>query len=284
MSEYITITQVRNVIGVGTDDIADDIITQAISFACDEIDRLTFTQYLLPETDGTVTSATGTTLTETSAGWTINEYSTYSVYIYSGTGKGQMRDITSNTADTLTVPTWDTNPDNTSKYFITYETTVTETYDGTGTNTMVLNNIPLIQVDSLTIDGTSVTPSYIETYPSGKIILNTTAEKNSFTAPTDATDYKLVTITYKYGVLPVYKRGTLRIEGQIKRLITIIAGLQALAYQIGGTYNDISTFSISGISGSLGEPYVNIRSLVFELNKEKDRLLRTAVGKYTFMA
>jgi hypothetical protein len=65
-------------------------------------------------TEFTATSATATTVTKTSAGWTTNGFRHASLSIISGTGKGQTRKITSNTSDTLTVPTWTTNPDSTS--------------------------------------------------------------------------------------------------------------------------------------------------------------------------
>lgn len=61
----------------------------------------------------------------TQKNWTVNQWAGYTVRIYSGTGEGQIRSITSNTIDTLTIgaisgssATWTVTPDNTSKYFI----------------------------------------------------------------------------------------------------------------------------------------------------------------------
>lgn len=62
------------------------------------------------------TGATGTTLTKTGAGWTVNTFAGQYVEIMSCTPAtagvvGQVRKIVSNTADTLTVtPAWDVNP------------------------------------------------------------------------------------------------------------------------------------------------------------------------------
>ena len=73
---------------------------------------------------GTATGGAGSTLTETGAGWTVNEWADYMVEIVAGTGKGQIRLIESNTADTLTLNTtapwtgWTTAPDATSQYRI----------------------------------------------------------------------------------------------------------------------------------------------------------------------
>jgi len=67
---------------------------------------------------GTATSATGTTLTQTGKTWTASQWINSQVRITAGTGAGQIRTITANTADTLTVATWTTNPDATSQYAI----------------------------------------------------------------------------------------------------------------------------------------------------------------------
>ena len=67
---------------------------------------------------GTATSATGTTLVNSAKTWTTNQWTNYQVRIVSGTGAGQIRNISSNTGTTLTVPTWTTTPDATSVYEI----------------------------------------------------------------------------------------------------------------------------------------------------------------------
>ena len=67
---------------------------------------------------GTATSATSTTLTQTGKTWTASQWINSQVRITGGTGAGQIRTITANTADTLTVATWTTTPDATSTYAI----------------------------------------------------------------------------------------------------------------------------------------------------------------------
>ena len=67
---------------------------------------------------GTATSATGTTIVNSGKTWTTNQWTNYQVRITAGTGIGQVRVISSNTATTLTVPAWTTNPDATSVYAI----------------------------------------------------------------------------------------------------------------------------------------------------------------------
>src|SRR5262249_46556076 len=68
---------------------------------------------------GTASSSTNTTLTDSSKSWAGHQWQNQQVYIASGTGPGQLRTISDNTATVLTVSTaWTTNPDATSKYVI----------------------------------------------------------------------------------------------------------------------------------------------------------------------
>lgn len=59
-----------------------------------------------------------TTLGKTGKTWTVNQWTNSQVRITSGTGIGQVRTISSNTATTLTVPSWTTTPDATSNFVI----------------------------------------------------------------------------------------------------------------------------------------------------------------------
>lgn len=67
---------------------------------------------------GTATAGTGTTLTNEAKAWATNMWTNYQVRIIDGTGKGQIRVITSNTGTALTVAAWTTTPDATSVYSI----------------------------------------------------------------------------------------------------------------------------------------------------------------------
>jgi len=70
-------------------------------------------------TSGTATGGSATTLVHTAAAWTVNAYSGYLVYITGGTGPNQIRKISSNTADTLTIsPNWTVNVATGSTYKI----------------------------------------------------------------------------------------------------------------------------------------------------------------------
>ena len=68
---------------------------------------------------GTATAGASTTITDSGKSWTVNAYANQIVKITGGTGSGQVRNITSNTATALTVSdAWRTNPDATSTYQI----------------------------------------------------------------------------------------------------------------------------------------------------------------------
>jgi hypothetical protein len=76
-----------------------------------------YCDHVASATRGTVTSATGTTLTDSTASFSA-EVVESTVAIIAGTGKGQIRRITSRTSTQLTVATWDTTPDSTSVYLV----------------------------------------------------------------------------------------------------------------------------------------------------------------------
>lgn len=84
-------------------------------------------------TTGTATAGASTTLTDSGSGWTIDAYAGKNVEITAGTGKGQVRYIVSNTADTLTIaPAWTTNPSTDSVFKIVKVNTLLFDRDGTG--------------------------------------------------------------------------------------------------------------------------------------------------------
>ena len=68
---------------------------------------------------GNVSSSTSTTLTDLTKNWGTDQWKNAYVEITDGTGAGQIRLITGNTLNTLTISSaWTTNPDTTSKYRI----------------------------------------------------------------------------------------------------------------------------------------------------------------------
>lgn len=75
--------------------------------------------YTTPTDSGTAESGGANTLTDTDKSWGVNAHAGRYVTITAGTGAGQTRKISSNTATQLTVAAnWTTNPDATSQYQI----------------------------------------------------------------------------------------------------------------------------------------------------------------------
>lgn len=283
---YITVQEVRNTLGVSdTDVISDSTIEQAIEWAQDEVDRHINTTFYPVEDSGTATDASAGTLEDTSKSWTVNAYANYAVYIYDGTGSGQIRGIASNTSDTLTLDSdWDTTPDTTSKYYITYLNKLTETYDGVSKNFFFVDKYPIVQIDSLSIGDQSIDLDNVYVYNDlGKISLKNSAAKTAFGTGNVEEDRQNVSITYHYGVLAKNKRGNLSIPQQVKRFTAIVAALKGLSYQMGGTYDALSTFSLPDFQGSIGQAYVNIRGTVDVLLKEFNELKTRVIGRYAFM-
>lgn len=69
--------------------------------------------------EGTASSATATTLVDSTKTWGTNSWQNYVVYVTGGTGSGQVKYIKTNTTTALTVQgNWQTTPDNTSTYII----------------------------------------------------------------------------------------------------------------------------------------------------------------------
>jgi len=157
--------------------------------------------------------------------------------------------------------------------------TVTETIDGTGNNTLWLKNgakdwidaDPVLTINTLTIDGTSVTVSEIYVYPGlSKIILKDTAEVRYFTV----TKPQQVVINYTYGHTAVPRI--------INKITASIAAMSALIQQIGGTFDDVTAYTLPEFTVSKGEPYTNIRETVNQLQKQIDKMFKS-VRPITFV-
>jgi hypothetical protein len=68
---------------------------------------------------GTLTSAVGRVVSDSSKSWPVNRWANYSIRIIAGTGDGQLRQILSSGTDSIvTYEPWNVQPDNTSIYVI----------------------------------------------------------------------------------------------------------------------------------------------------------------------
>lgn len=117
-------------------------------YAVDQcLDGASATNLYINGTRGKATSGTSTSLTDTNQAMGTNAYAGATLKIINGTGVGQTRTITSNTATAFTVPTWDITPGATSE-FVVYDTPVWKavTSHGLGaalvTSVAVTGNLP----------------------------------------------------------------------------------------------------------------------------------------------
>jgi len=272
---YCLNTDVYRIAGITTSEVASANVDTFIEAATAEVDRYTGTRWLFDaqtNTTGTATSGTTTTVVNTGVSWTTDEFNDdYALYIKSGTGIGQVRQITDTTTTSVSMSAWTTNPDSTSKYEIFYSPLENSTEDGNGTDTLFTKLHPLFSLQSLTINSTAITPTKVFQYKSeGRLTLSSTAEKSYFDSQTP----QLINLTYYYGVRP-----DTRLKSLIKDFTASIAALMSLTAQIGGTFDDVTAYSFPEFSASKGEPYTNIREAWLKTDMRL-RILRPLIPRY----
>jgi len=193
-----------------------------------EVDRITNTTYWAVEHSGTATAGGNTTLTDSGASFgTSDELVGDYVWIYGGTGSGQLGKISAHTGTQLTVDTaWDTNPDTDSTYRVihsAHDPRREDSLDGNDTTVLFLPKYPLRSLNTVTINSTSVTTSYIyQTDDTGKLELGSSAEVSRWTSKRAL----LNVLDYWYGVYTIPR--------EIKTLTAVIAAIEALNIKWGG--------------------------------------------------
>jgi len=277
---YVTASDVYRAAGISSAAISSTDVTENIKDAEQEVDRITNTTFYSVDATGTATSGAASSITNTAGAFVIDNLIGSCVYIYAGTGIGQAREITDNTDTVITVsPAWATNPDNTSKYIITYLNKVTETYDGDDKSYLYLKNFPVVHIESITVDGTALaTTDYYLYQTEGIIKLSVGGTQSYFTA----TEPQNIDIVYHYGVLPEKKHATFDIPREVKRLTANIAALKSLVQQMGGTYDQLSSFTVPNFTGTVGQQYINIEGTIARLYLDTDKLQQKCVGRYVY--
>ena len=241
--------------------ITDEQIASFVVYSEEEIEDVYKTKFGSIEQNGTADGDySTTTLSLTTLEMDVDDYIGYVLWIHAGTNSGEYRQISANTATKITVDTaFSAATDVTSQFRIVKLGYKSQTVDGTGTDTMFVQYQPLISLNSLTIDDTSVTPAYVYQYnDSGKLVLGTSDAEVKYFSDTYP---QLIDLEYIYGVYPLPK--------VIKRLCICLAGIRTLTSQIAGTYDDFTNVSLpGGLTASKGEPYTNIREAVATLQGE----------------
>lgn len=271
---YCSIAEVRSAIGLSSSIVSDADIQLFISYAQSEIENMYKTKFGHVDDSGTATAGGASTLTDSGASteWTTDLWAGWVVWIYSGTGNGQYRQIASNTTTVLTVSrAWDITPDSTSKYRILPLGYIEESVDGDDSNTMVLQYFPLLKLNYLAISDTTVTPANVVQYLNqAKLLLNSACEVTKFSAA----DAQLVDLRYVYGVYPF--------PDIIKRLCIILAGMRGLAAQAGGAYASVNSVSFpGGLSVNKGDPHARIKGTVEMLKNEANNIIENVYRPFT---
>jgi hypothetical protein len=279
---YCTYQEVLNVAGITTSEVSEATVRQHIEGAQVETDRITYTTWWARQTTGTASSSTDSTLTLTSAGWTVNAYEYDYIYIISGTGSGQLRQIVSNTADTLTLDEdWETNPDNTSVFEIVscgHDPRITETFEADEYGEhgpyreYITDRRPIVAVTALSVDDTAESTGSLFVYNTeGAVVTGKSSGLTRFSPKPQGNS-----LSYLYGVRkhPLHK--------QVKQLCMTLAAMSVLSSQMGGTHNIPSTISLPEGSLSIGQAYINIKGTRDTIYDAYERLILT-VPKYAVL-
>lgn len=157
-----------------------------------------------------------------------------------------------------------------SYFGTTFETQEkTETLDGNGATYMFLNRYPVKSITSLKINGTTVTKYYLYK-DTGKVVLKSDSEVGYF----DNTYPQSVEITYTYGHdLDFDLPANNPLAYTIRNLTLKIASISAWIQQIGGTFDDVTSYQLPEFSASKGEPYTNIREAVNKMKEQVENML-----------
>jgi hypothetical protein len=128
---------------------------------------------------GEATSGAATTLTQSTKAWVTNRWAGAFVRIVFGTGRGQVREIASNTATALTVTVaWETNPSTDSEYII-YGTDYFTEIGTTGLGVVVSQPVVINRIVYFPQGAT----------PMRLMIWNSSTAAHSFSAPGGTLDF-----------------------------------------------------------------------------------------------
>ena len=64
-----------------------------------------------------------------------------------------------------------------------------------------------------------------------------------------------------------YTYGQATVPSVVRDFAACLAGLRALVFMIGGSYDDVTNYSVPEFSASKGEPYTNLRATIIEMQK-----------------
>ena len=113
------------------------------------------------------------------------------------------------------------------------------------------------------VDST-VDSDYISLDEDGRVILTSSSVPNG---------KRNVKITYTHGYTSV--------PAQVQELAALIGGVMSLVNISGGSYDDLTSYTLSSFSAQIGEVYVNIREVLSQLNKRIDKIKSNLGDNYS---
>lgn len=157
------------------------------------------------------------------------------------------------------------NAQSVTEWFDTLDDDI-ESIESDETNIIFLTNRPVQSITSVAEYDTSNT--LVKTWTSDKYWLDT-----------DLGTIRLIEdsfVNQRHRVKVVYTYGYATVPRKIQKLSSIISAMTILLQQMGGTYDDVTSYSLpTGVSIGVGEPYMNMRTAMGELGKELKRHLDT---------
>jgi len=130
---------------------------------------------------------------------------------------------------------------------------------------VILSNYPVLSItsveflnDDLTASDTLTENEDYHWYDYGKITLITTSKP-------EGPGKKKIKVTYTYGYASV--------PTIVKRLSAVMASIIAFVNLTGGSYDEITSYTLGPKSVSVGEPYMNMRAAIERLEAMKAQLL-----------
>jgi hypothetical protein len=258
---YVTVQAVKDAIDFPTvgAPLTDDQILANIISAEQEIEEIYHTKFGNVEVSSVATSGTLSTIVDTTKTYTTDQFVGYVVWVYAGTNEGEYREVIGNNATTLIVgEPFPSAIDNTSYFRITKLGYMDEKVDGSGVRYQFTRMQPLIKLNYLEIDNVVNNVDEVFIYKdTGRLLLSGNSNSSYFSKARP----QQVRMKYIYGVYPIPEI--------IKRLCVLIAAIRTTTAQVAGTYDKFATVSLpGGLSGSKGQPYVNIQSAVTNLQQE----------------
>jgi len=133
---------------------------------------------------------------------------------------------------------------------------------------IILSNYPILSMTSLEFlnDDGSVDTSL--------------TENDDYHVWNDTGKIRLITNTIPAGkgkkkVKAVYNYGATSVPVTVRELCATLAGINALVNLTGGSYDDITSFTLGPLSVGIGEPYMNMKAAIMEMRKSTKRLFNS---------